>query len=175
MCLIPWYSILCVLFANVPCAITHFLLIPIKMVITGLIICGKKAASGSKVAQRRLVVNNRSQFEPIFDQSKQFHLHWMINGSNLLEIHLHNSFLTGKKKKNSTRSFEWQMLCLMVNSWGKFPVDEKLEAMLLISMEDKNTAINYCFKHVLLSQRQWHKYWKCRWTFLGWFLWHFQT
>lgn len=92
VCLIPWYSILCVLFANVPCAITHFLLMPIKMVITGLIIC-REAALASKVAQQRLAVNNRSQFEAMFDQSKQFRLRWMINGSKILEINLHNSLL----------------------------------------------------------------------------------
>lgn len=44
VCLTQWYPVLYVLFANVPCAITHFLLMPIKMVITSLIICVKKQA-----------------------------------------------------------------------------------------------------------------------------------
>lgn len=44
VCLTQWYPVLYVLFANVPCAITHFLLMPIKMVITSLIICVKNRA-----------------------------------------------------------------------------------------------------------------------------------
>lgn len=48
VCLTQWYPVLYVLFANVPCAITHFLLMPIKMVITSLIICVKKQSWAPK-------------------------------------------------------------------------------------------------------------------------------
>lgn len=80
-----------------PHAITHFLLKPIKMVITGLIIC-EETAPGTKMARRSLAVNSRSPTRAMFDLSRRFHLRWMINGSNMLEINLHNNFFFKKKK-----------------------------------------------------------------------------
>lgn len=152
MCSIPWYSILCVLFANVPRAITHFLLMPIKMVITVLIIC---VGGREREREKRSSAGVQSH---LADVGKQHISVW----TNIWPITALSPKLNAKRVENVMHNyllkkiwlFEWQLQCLMCNSWEKFLVDEELEAWQLMSLEDKNTAFfsfnDYLFNFIQL-------------------------
>lgn len=102
VCLIPWYSVPRVLFANAPYAFTHLLLMHIKMVITGLIICGggkKERSSGlqsgsaeaggkQQIAVLKQYLTNQSCFTYVE----------LLRGQQCEKIHLHNGFLMNDKR-----------------------------------------------------------------------------